>query len=116
MSRSGLQNGGAAERQPGSNRDGGGGAVRGALAYACGSHTPRNRLPILRWLPVYSWSFFVHDLVAGLTVGLTAIPQGIAYAVVAGLEPQVTLTWSPELLYTLCGLSNAASPNRQAAE
>lgn len=28
---------------------------------------------------------------AGLTVGLTAIPQGIAYAVVAGLEPQYGL-------------------------
>ncbi|EEB12740.1 sulfate transporter, putative [Pediculus humanus corporis] len=31
------------------------------------------------------------DLLAGLTVGLTAIPQGIAYAVVAGLEPQYGL-------------------------
>lgn len=29
-------------------------------------------------------------MLAGLTVGLTAIPQGIAYAVVAGLEPQVS--------------------------
>jgi len=29
------------------------------------------------------------DIVAGLAVGLTAIPQSIAYAKVAGLEPQV---------------------------
>lgn len=28
---------------------------------------------------------------AGLTVGLTVIPQGIAYAIVAGLEPQYGL-------------------------
>lgn len=33
---------------------------------------------------------FLSDMLAGLTVGLTAIPQGIAYAVVAGLEPQVS--------------------------
>lgn len=30
------------------------------------------------------------DLIAGLTVGLTVIPQGLAYAVVAGLPPQVS--------------------------
>ena len=31
------------------------------------------------------------DLIAGVTVGLTVIPQGIAYAIVAGLEPQYGL-------------------------
>ena len=31
------------------------------------------------------------DLIAGLTVGLTVIPQGIAYAIVAGLPPQYGL-------------------------
>lgn len=34
---------------------------------------------------------FIGDLVAGLTVGLTVIPQGMAYAQVAELPPQVTL-------------------------
>lgn len=47
--------------------------------------------PIISWLPKYQSSFLVPDIVAGLTVGLTAIPQAIAYAAVAGLEPQYGL-------------------------
>lgn len=38
---------------------------------------------------VYRLNHFQCDLIAGLTVGLTVIPQGLAYAVVAGLQPQV---------------------------
>lgn len=53
--------------------------------------TLEKRVPILKWLPCYSLSFLLSDILAGLTVGLTAIPQGIAYAVVAGLEPQYGL-------------------------
>ena len=30
-------------------------------------------------------------MIAGLTVGLTVIPQGLAYSVIAGLPPQVCL-------------------------
>lgn len=51
----------------------------------------RRRLPIIEWLPKYSWSKLLQDTLAGTTVGLTAIPQGIAYAVVAGLPPVVSL-------------------------
>ncbi|KAI5698235.1 hypothetical protein M8J75_004013 [Diaphorina citri] len=51
----------------------------------------KQRLPILKWLPTYDRESLVHDFIAGLTVGLTAIPQGIAYAVVAGLQPQFGL-------------------------
>ncbi|KAL9693744.1 hypothetical protein quinque_013029 [Culex quinquefasciatus] len=57
----------------------------------CSEKMVKKRLPILQWLPSYERQFFVEDLVAGLTVGLTVIPQGIAYAVVAGLEPQYGL-------------------------
>ncbi|OXU20106.1 hypothetical protein TSAR_005452 [Trichomalopsis sarcophagae] len=49
----------------------------------------RRRIPIIGWLPQYSWGKLLQDALAGMTVGLTAIPQGIAYAVVAGLPPQV---------------------------
>ena len=44
-----------------------------------------------QWLPEYNLNFAISDLIAGLTVGLTVIPQGIAYAVVAGLPPQYGL-------------------------
>lgn len=57
----------------------------------CSRKTLRNRLPIVEWLPKYRREDLLADFVAGLTVGLTAIPQGIAYAVVAGLEPQYGL-------------------------
>uniref|UniRef100_A0A182MJ89 STAS domain-containing protein n=1 Tax=Anopheles culicifacies TaxID=139723 RepID=A0A182MJ89_9DIPT len=49
------------------------------------------RFPILQWLPEYEANFLVEDIVAGLSVGLTVIPQGIAFAVMANLEPQYGL-------------------------
>ncbi|KAL3273824.1 hypothetical protein HHI36_015252 [Cryptolaemus montrouzieri] len=49
------------------------------------------RVPILAWLPTYSLDTAVCDLVAGITVGLTVIPQAIAYANIAGLPPQIGL-------------------------
>lgn len=51
----------------------------------------KDRLPILKWAPAYKFGYLFHDFVAGFTVGLTAIPQGIAYAIVAGLPPQYGL-------------------------
>ena len=49
------------------------------------------RFPLLKWLPKYSGQDFVSDLVAGITVGVTVIPQALAYANVAGLPPQVSM-------------------------
>ncbi|XP_055588367.1 sodium-independent sulfate anion transporter [Uranotaenia lowii] len=43
------------------------------------------RIPILRWLPNYNSTDAVGDLVAGITVGLTVIPQALAYSGIAGL-------------------------------
>ncbi|XP_015597943.1 sodium-independent sulfate anion transporter isoform X2 [Cephus cinctus] len=51
----------------------------------------QKRLPIATWLPLYNWSKFLQDILAGLTVGLTVVPQGIAYAVIAGLSPEYGL-------------------------
>ena len=48
-------------------------------------------LPGARWLRGYTAQFFVYDLIAGITVGLTVLPQGLAYATLAGLEPQYGL-------------------------
>ena len=47
------------------------------------------KVPILEWGPKYTLSHFISDAIAGTTVALTVIPQGIAYAIVAGLDPQV---------------------------
>lgn len=52
----------------------------------------RKRLPIAKWLPVYNSKKALADLIAGVTVGLTVIPQALAYATLAGLEPQVKET------------------------
>ncbi|XP_044731630.1 sodium-independent sulfate anion transporter isoform X2 [Chrysoperla carnea] len=49
------------------------------------------RLPILTWLPKYNGQDAVGDLVAGITVGLTVIPQSLAYSNIAGLPPQYGL-------------------------
>lgn len=49
------------------------------------------KIPVTQWLPGYDFGTAISDLIAGLTVGLTVIPQGIAYAVVAGLPPQYGL-------------------------
>ncbi|XP_044018507.1 sodium-independent sulfate anion transporter-like isoform X3 [Aphidius gifuensis] len=51
----------------------------------------KRRLPILTWLPGYHVSWLFQDVLAGITVGLTAVPQGIAYGVVAGLKPSYGL-------------------------
>lgn len=49
----------------------------------------RSGFPILSWLPRYNLTWLKMDLIAGLTVGLTAVPQALAYAEVAGLPVQV---------------------------
>lgn len=63
--------------------------------------------PILEWLPNYKKSFLSKDLVAGLTVGIILIPQGMAYAMIAGLPPVYGLYASlfPLLMYVFLGTS-----------
>ncbi|XP_035902763.1 sodium-independent sulfate anion transporter-like [Anopheles stephensi] len=48
-------------------------------------------LPVLSWLPKYQCSYFLYDLIAGVTVALTAIPQSIAYGILSNLGPQYGL-------------------------
>lgn len=47
------------------------------------------RVSILSWLQDYNTDSAICDLIAGITVGLTVMPQSLAYATLAGLEPQV---------------------------
>lgn len=46
-------------------------------------------VPILSWLPRYNVRWLQMDLLAGITVGLTTVPQALAYAEVAGLPVEV---------------------------
>lgn len=64
-------------------------SVRRCLGSCCSMATLRSRLPVLTWLPAYSLTWLKMDVLAGLTVGLTVIPQSLAYAEVAGLPVQV---------------------------
>lgn len=56
------------------------------------------RVPITRWLPAYTKEDGIGDLVAGITVGLTVIPQALAYAGIAGLPAEVSLGWMTLIL------------------
>ena len=64
-------------------------------------------IPILEWLPNYKSSLFKGDLIAGITVGIVLIPQGIAYALIAGLPPIYGLYCAlvPQILYAIFGSS-----------
>ncbi|CAH1794151.1 unnamed protein product [Owenia fusiformis] len=73
----------------------------------CSVKTAKKTLPITQWLPKYCCQWFQCDLIAGLTVGLTVIPQGLAYAVVAELPPQYGLysSFMGCFIYCLFGTS-----------
>ena len=64
-------------------------------------------IPFLDWISKYNKGFLLKDLIAGLTVGVILIPQGMAYAMVAGLPPVYGLYASvfPVLVYLFLGTS-----------
>jgi len=68
-------------------------------------------IPILQWLPNYRKAHLSGDLSAGLTVGIMLIPQGMAYAMLAGLPPVFGLYASliPQVIYALLGTSRQLS-------
>ncbi|RCS26265.1 solute carrier 26 family protein [Polaribacter sp. WD7] len=64
-------------------------------------------IPILEWLPNYNTIFLKGDMLAGITVGIILIPQGIAYALIAGLPPIYGLYCAlvPQIMYAIFGSS-----------
>ncbi len=69
--------------------------------------TLKNIFPILEWLFNYKKEWLKGDVSAGLTVGIMLIPQGIAYAMIAGLPPIYGLYTAmiPQLVYAIFGTS-----------
>lgn len=67
----------------------------------------KNYLPILTWLPNYKKINLSGDITSGITVGIMLIPQGMAYAMIAGLPPVFGLYAAliPQVIYAIMGTS-----------
>lgn len=64
-------------------------------------------VPMAEWLPRYDRSLFTSDLIAAVIVTIMLIPQSLAYAMLAGLPPEIGLYASmlPLLGYAVFGTS-----------
>ena len=64
-------------------------------------------VPVLGWVRRYQRDDLVSDLIAGVVVAIMLVPQGMAYAMLAGLPAEVGLYASilPLILYGLLGTS-----------
>lgn len=73
------------------------------------SFKPAKYLPILDWGRRYKGETFVNDGIAAVIVTIMLIPQSLAYALLAGLPPQVGLYASilPLVAYAIFGTSRA---------
>jgi sulfate permease, SulP family len=64
-------------------------------------------VPLIEWSRQYNRETLINDLIAALIVTIMLIPQSLAYALLAGLPPEVGLYASvaPLLLYAVLGSS-----------
>jgi SulP family sulfate permease len=69
----------------------------------------RRFFPILTWGAAYSRRTFTNDLIVAAIVTIMLIPQSLAYAILAGLPPQVGLyaSMAPLVLYAIFGTSRS---------
>jgi len=70
-----------------------------------------NVLPIYTWANTYNTNVFTRDLLAAVIVTIMLIPQSLAYALLAGLPPEVGLyaTVLPLVTYAIFGSSRTLS-------
>lgn len=73
-------------------------------------------VPSLRWVPNYSRADLPSDLSAGLTIAVLLVPQGLAYAGLAGMPPITGLYTAigALVLYAALGTSPHMSPGPTA--
>jgi high affinity sulfate transporter 1 len=64
-------------------------------------------IPILSWLPNYQGKWLRTDIIAGLTIMALLVPEGMAYAELAGMPPQTAFYAAPIglILYAVFGSS-----------
>ncbi|KND91008.1 putative sulfate permease [Tolypocladium ophioglossoides CBS 100239] len=69
------------------------------------------KLPILQWLPRYDYRWMLQDVIAGITIGVMLIPQGLAYAKIANIpvEHGLYASWLPPAIYFFLGTSKELS-------
>jgi SulP family sulfate permease len=67
--------------------------------------------PILTWSKDYRLDFFRDDVIAAIIIAMLLVPQSLAYALLAGLPPQLGLYASilPLLIYAIFGTSSTLS-------
>lgn len=67
----------------------------------------RRFLPFLRWYRFVGWDTLRHDLIAGFTGAVIVLPQGVAFAMIAGLPPAYGLYTAivPPVIAALFGSS-----------
>ncbi|XP_022255624.1 solute carrier family 26 member 6-like isoform X2 [Limulus polyphemus] len=68
--------------------------------------------PIIRWLPQYQpREYLLNDLVSGFTILILHIPQGMAYGLLASVDPVngLYVSFFPVLVYFLMGTSRHIS-------
>ncbi len=67
----------------------------------------KNYLPILSWIKNYKLVYLKSDVIAGITVTILLVPQGMAYALIAGLPPIYGLYAAlvPQIVYAFLGTS-----------
>ncbi|TGJ81065.1 hypothetical protein E0Z10_g7706 [Xylaria hypoxylon] len=70
-----------------------------------------DKVPIAQWLPRYSPSWLISDFMAGLTIGVMLIPQGLSYAKIATIpiEHGLYSSWLPAAIAVFLGTSKDLS-------
>jgi MFS superfamily sulfate permease-like transporter len=77
----------------------------------------RYYVPAMKWIPSYTWHFFLSDLLAGVTVAFFMIPAALSYAttiVKVPVQHGLFTAIYPLCVYTIFGMSRQLSVGPEA--